>query len=112
MMNADLDKYITVTQAVRLYGASRSTFYQAAHLGMVEYCVFDGRLMLVKESVDKWRRRVNEKRRVPLAHELVLRTSEQMLNDVREMAAKKETTLTAYCRMAIQKQIEEDQKNG
>lgn len=59
-MNIDLDKYITVAQAVRLYGASGATFYQAARLGVVESINFDGRLMLLKESVDKWRRRVKE----------------------------------------------------
>lgn len=111
-MSIDLNKYITVAQAVRLYGASRVTFYQAARLGRVESLRFDGRLMLLKESVDKWRRQVKEKQYAPLTNDLVVRVSECMMNDVRQMAAKMGVSLTAYCRMAIRKQIEEDQKNG
>lgn len=111
-MNIDLDKYITVTQAARLHGVSRAAFYQAARLGIVESLKSDGRLMLLKESVDKWRRRVNEKQHAPLTDDLVVRISAQMMNDVRRRAAKMGVSLTAYCRMAIQRQIEEDQKNG
>lgn len=111
-MSIDLNKYITVAQAARLYGVSRATLYHAAQLGRVEFLKFDGRLMLVKESADKWRRRVEEKRHAPLADELSVRVSECMMNDVRQMAAKMGVSLTMYCRMAILKQIEEDQKNG
>ena len=111
-MNIDLDKYITVAQAVRLYGVHRETFYQAANRGTVESLRFCGRLMPLKESVDKWRRRVNEKHHAPLTYNLVVRTSECMMNEARQMAAKKGVSLTAYYRMAIQNQIEEDQKNG
>ena len=111
-MSIDLNKYITVTQADRLYGASRASFYQAARLGRVETLEFDGRLMLLKESVDKWRRRVEEKQQAPLANNLVLRVYECMMNDVRQMAAKMGVSMTEYCRMAIRKHIEEDQKNG
>jgi excisionase family DNA binding protein len=111
-MNIDLDKYITVSQAARLHGTSRATFYQAAHLGVVESLDSGGRLMLLKESVDKWRRRVKEKNHAPLVNDLVVRVSDRMMDDVREMAAKMGVSLTAYCRMAIRKQIEEDQKNG
>lgn len=111
-MSIDLNKYITVAQAVRLYGVSRVSFYQAAHRGMVESLRFDGRLMLLKESVDKWRRQVNEKKIAPLTDYLMVRASECMMNDVRQMAAKMGVSPTAYCRMAVRRQIEEDQKNG
>jgi predicted HicB family RNase H-like nuclease len=68
--------------------------------------------MLLKDSVDKWRSMVDEKHCSPLVNELPVRVSEQLYNDLREMAANMGVSLTAYCRMAIRKQIEEDQKNG
>lgn len=111
-MSIDLNKYITVAQAVRLYGLSRASLYQAARFGRVESLHFDGRLMLLKESVDKWRRQVEEKQQAPLTNVLVVYVSECMMNDVQQTAAKMGVSLTAYCRMAIRRQIEEDQKNG
>lgn len=47
-----------------------------------------------------------------MVNTIMVYASDRMMDVVREMAAKMGVSLTAYCRMAIWKQIEEDQKNG
>lgn len=108
--------YITISDAATIYGLSRSSVYAAVRTGRIRGSKrVNGMLMLPRDGVEAWRDGVR-------AHVTTERTEDMkafnfqmersLFDELCTRADNRRMSMTAYCRMAIRRQIEEDKING
>jgi excisionase family DNA binding protein len=109
------EEFVTIDEAASKYGVTRSTVYNAVRAGRVEGVVRKGNMILLPiESVDAWRRAIAshvtaECREIMKV--LNLQIEKSLADEMSRHAHDRRMSMTAYCRMAIRRQIEEDKKN-
>ena len=110
-------KMMTPREVAETFGMSYATVHRAIRLGRLRAKGQNGMYLIASDDAEKWRSSVRPyMRNAILVSEkpksLILRMPETMLERVRELAAANKKSMSAYCRIAIEKQIEEEQKNG
>lgn len=109
--------YMTVCEAAKMSGVSNAIAYTAIRTGKLEAEIIDGRYMVRPEAVKAWRDNTRDRSGalfIPLGQQMALnfRVSRDMYADIAQVARARHMTMSGLARKAIQKQIEEEQKNG
>lgn len=112
-----MKEMMTISTVARVFDKGYTTVYQAVRSGKLRANVVNGVFLIAPDDAEKWRSCVRHRDcSVFLTGEkqetLNFKVPETMFSKVHELAAINKKSLSEYCRMAIQKQIEEDQKNG